>query len=381
MLYLCQGRLRMFQLRAVVGSSIFLALVLIRVSGDVSVTGLAPWYTSLTGTCGYISTTRDMSWSTGYRAHCLNSILVQAGAHVTLRYIDNGIDRKRSLFTMTVSPTRNVAVIQNEYLNITYAYIGPTRLILGGILPPDIPDDGVVFTWTRIADTQLSGSVWVATHAFMTDDGIVAFKVYVPRLAGVTGTLYSKGPTLAYVILDTNQIVVNPLAILSISFLQTSLQNNVIVGGMDDSFNLYVPVTKIVPTRASCGPTLIEDAPYLIITRTVGTSTVYAYKSTEMEVSRLKLNTATCYPLADVTGLPEIIQELFTSGIITVGTRFVKFPGTPCVGIVPGTSAEVRFDVYGTNTCTAIISNLDPSLQLLTPYANNTIMYQCGNMS
>jgi hypothetical protein len=211
---------------------------------------------------------------------------------------------------MTLSPTRAVAVIQNEHLNITYAFIGKTHLILGGILPPDTPLDGVVFTWTRIADVQLSGSVWVATHAFMTDDGIVAFKVYVPRLAGVTGTMYSKGPTLAYVILDTNQIVVNPLAIVSISFLQTNLQNNVIVGGTNDAFSLYVPVTKIVPTRAACGPTLIENAPYLVITRTVGTSNVYAFKSTEMEVTRLKLSTSTCYPMSDVSSVSSVVSCL-----------------------------------------------------------------------
>jgi hypothetical protein len=82
-----------------------------------------------------------------------------------------------------------------------------------------------------------------------------------------------------------------------------------------------------------------------------------------------------------VTGLAAIITEVFPNGYPAVDAMYVRFPGTPCVNVGTGDGALVRFDVYGTSACSVILSNTDPSILLLTAYVNNTLMYQCGNMS
>jgi hypothetical protein len=269
---------------------------------------------------------------------------------------------------MTLATDRPVATIQNEFRNVTYAYIGDTRFILGGTIPAETPAQGVVFVWNRIADFQLKQSIWSATHVFMTDDGIVAYKVYVPSMSGITGVFYSKGLGLNYVILDSKQIVINPLAITSVSGFVQNLQNQVIIGGSD--YSLYIPVSKIVASRGLCDPS-IDNKLYLVVTFTISPSTLMSYKSTQQQTERYDVDPATCWDVNGIMGISEFVGQ-------TTCVSFKFVPGT-CSLLTATTFSITCYSAAQCGTGPEPISQV--ILSLLTPVSQNTIMYQCGNMS
>jgi hypothetical protein len=271
------------------------------------------------------------------------------------------------IITMTLATDKPVATIQNQFRNVTYAYIGDTRFILGGTIPADTPAEGVVFVWNRIADVQLGTSIWAATHAFMTDDGIVAYKVYVPSMAGITGVFYSKGAGLNYVILDSKQIVVNPLSVTSISMFVQNLQNQVIVGGSD--YSIYLPVSKIEPVRGLCEPS-IDNKIYLIATNTIGSSTIFSYKSTEIQSKRYLVDTTECYEIADIFGISTVIEANACESF-----RFAQ-------GTCATTSATTfTINCYSQSQCGGPNPLTQLTQNLMTPFVSGTVFYQCGNMS
>jgi len=322
-----------------------------------------PVYVLGNSSCTVISGTPDHSWANKFTGICLNSVLIQSGVDIVVRYIH--ILSGSPIITMTLATDKPVATIQNEFRNVTYAYIGDTRFILGGTLPGEVPAQGVVFVWNRIADVQLGKSIWSATHAFMTDDGIVAYKVYVPSMAGITGVFYSRGAGLNYIILDSKQIVINPLSITVISGFIQNLQNQVIIGGAD--YSLYLPISKIAPVRGLCEPS-IDGKTYLVVTNTISSSTVFSYKSTEIASTRLEIDVTTCRAVSTVPGIAS-----FVGTTTCVSFQFVAGACATQADTTFSISCFAQTGCSGQEQATVIINLMTPSLDRHT-------IYQCGTM-